>query len=185
MPYSLNEYVRDLKRITAATDDCDAIFDQIAPLASKLALAKEGWLKPEHYEYDEEQGFGAHLLFEEPDHSLAVFAFSWGPNRGTPPHDHGTWAIVAGVDGEERNIKYNRMDDGTKAGHAKLVERCEFTAKAGETVCLKPAGIHLVWNDNDFVTVSLHTYGKHVNYTGRSSFDTKTDEMKPFVVKMK
>ena len=30
-------------------------------------------------------------------------ALAWLPGRGTPPHDHGTWAIVVGVEGEERN----------------------------------------------------------------------------------
>ena len=183
--YSLDAYVADLRRITAATSDYPEIFDQVAPLASRLALAKATWLKPEHYETDEEQGFGAHLLHEEPDHSLAVFAVSWAPHDGTPPHDHGTWAVVAGVDGTERNIKYNRLDDRSRPDHAELEERCTFTANAGDVICLKPNGIHLVWNDNDFVTVSLHTYGRHFNHTDRSSFDLETNEVLPFVVAVK
>ncbi len=46
--YALEEYVADLRRITAATSDYAEIFDQVAPLASRLALAKDNWLKPEH-----------------------------------------------------------------------------------------------------------------------------------------
>ncbi len=46
--YSLEGYVADLRRITAATSDYPEIFDQVAPLASRLALAKATWLKPEH-----------------------------------------------------------------------------------------------------------------------------------------
>ncbi len=185
MSYTLNTYIADLRRITAGTDDYAEIFDQVSPLANRLALAKETWLKPSHYETDEEQGFGAHLLHEEPDHSLAVFALAWAPHKGTPPHDHGTWAVVAGVDGPERNGKLKRRDDRSTPGYAKLEERCAFTANAGDVVCLKPKGIHLVWNDNDHVTVSLHTYGKHFNHTGRSSFNPETDEEKPFVVRTK
>ena len=45
-----------------------------------------------------------HVLHEESDHRLAVFAVSWLPGRGVPPHDHGTWAIVVGVDGPEKNL---------------------------------------------------------------------------------
>ncbi|NQU61697.1 MAG: cysteine dioxygenase family protein [Rhodospirillales bacterium] len=183
--YTFDEYVGDLRRITAATTDYAEIFDQVSPLASKISLAKDGWMKPELYETDEEQGFGAHLLHEEDDHSLAVFAVAWAPQNGTPPHDHGTWAIVAGVDGTERNIKYNRLDDRSKPDYAELEERCSFTASAGEVICLKPKGIHLVWNDNDVVTVSLHTYGRHFNHTGRSSFNTETNEVIPFVVSVK
>ncbi len=182
--YSLDAYVADLRRITAATTDYAEIFDQVAPLASRLALAKDSWLKPHHYETDAEQGFGAHLLHEEADHRLAVFAIAWAPDDGTPPHDHGTWAIVAGVDGVERNVKFNRLDDRSRPDHAELEERCSFTAAAGEVICLKPNGIHLVWNDSDAVTVSLHTYGMHINHTGRSAFDPETNEATPFVVKV-
>ncbi len=185
MAYTLDDYVADLRRITAKTSDCSEIFDQVAPLASKLALSKETWLMPKHYETDVEQGFGAHLLHEEPDHTLAVFAIAWAPHGGTPPHNHGTWAVVAGVDGVERNVKFNRMDDRSKEGYVELVERCEFTAGAGETICLKPNGIHLVWNDNDNVTVSLHTYGKHFNYTGRFNYDLAAKKEMPFVVTVK
>ena len=32
-----------------------------------------------------------------------VFAACFKPGRVTPVHDHGTWAVVAGVDGEEKN----------------------------------------------------------------------------------
>ncbi len=183
--YALDAYVADLRRITAATSDYAEIFDQVAPLASRLALSKETWLKPEHYETDEGQGFGVHLLHEEPDHSLAVFAIAWAPHDGTPIHDHGTWAVVAGVDGVERNIKYNRLDDRSRPDYAELEERCTFTAAVGDVVCLKPNGIHLVWNDNDHVTVSLHTYGQHINHTGRSTFNPETNEVAQFVVDVK
>lgn len=182
--YSLDAYVADLRRITAATAEYAKIFDEVTPLASRLALAKDAWLKPQHYETDAEQGFGLHLLHEEPDHSLAVFAVAWAPHDGTPPHDHGTWAVVAGVVGVERNVKYNRLDDRSRPDHVELEERCSFTASAGDVICLKPNGIHLVWNDSDSVTVSLHTYGRHINHTGRSAFDIETNQATPFEVKI-
>lgn len=183
--YTLDAYMADLRRITAATTDYGKIFDQVAPLASQLALAKETWLTPEKYETDDEQGFGAHLLHVEPDNSLAVFCIAWAPRNGTPVHDHGTWAVVAGVEGSERNIKYNRLDDRSRPEYAELEERCTFTANAGEVICLKPRGIHLVWNDNDYVTLSLHTYGRHFNLTNRSSFDLESNAVTPFVVNVK
>ena len=95
----------------------------------------------------------------------------------------GPWS--PGVDGSERNIKYNRLDDRSRPDYAELEERCTFTAKPGDVICLKPRGIHLIWNDNDVVTVSLHTYGRHFNYTGRSAFNPETNEVTPFVVEVK
>jgi hypothetical protein len=44
--------------------------------------------------------------------------------------------------------------------------------------------IHSVWNETDVVTVSLHIYGKHINYTGRSQFDLEKHAETPFVVKV-
>jgi predicted metal-dependent enzyme (double-stranded beta helix superfamily) len=37
------------------------------------------------------------------------------------PHNHGTWAVVAGVYGPERNAFWKRLDDGSRPGCAKSV----------------------------------------------------------------
>lgn len=74
--YRLTEFVDDLRAITAETLDPRAIVVRVGPLARDLALTRT-WLVPRHYECDAEQGFGAHLLHEEPDHRLAVFAGAW------------------------------------------------------------------------------------------------------------
>ncbi|MDH3451547.1 MAG: cysteine dioxygenase family protein, partial [Gammaproteobacteria bacterium] len=143
---------------------------------------QKDWLQPKHYETDSEQGFGVHLLHEEPDHTMAVFLVAWLPGRGTPPHDHGTWAVVAGVEGVERNIRYQRLDDRRRPGHAQLGAKHDFLAGEGDLVCMKTGGIHAVHNETDRVTLSLHTYGKHINHTHRSQFDLQSNVQKEFVV---
>ena len=87
--YTLDAFVDGLRKITASETDDKAIISAVRPLASRLAVSRS-WLEPRHYEADEEQGFGVYMLHEEPDHTLAVFAVSWRPGRGVPPHDHGT-----------------------------------------------------------------------------------------------
>jgi predicted metal-dependent enzyme (double-stranded beta helix superfamily) len=47
---------------------------------------------------------------------------------------------------------------------------------------MKTGGIHEVRNETDAVTLSLHTYGKHVNHTDRSQFDLETKVKKDFKV---
>jgi hypothetical protein len=39
-----------------------------------------------------------------------------------------------------------------------------------------------VSNDSDQVTLSLHVYGKHINFTQRSQFDPDEQTEKPFIV---
>jgi predicted metal-dependent enzyme (double-stranded beta helix superfamily) len=179
--YSLDQYIDDLRRIARETNDEDEIISRVAPLAQRMALQKD-WLRQKHYEVDEAQGFGVHVLHEEPDHTLAVFAVAWAPGRGTPAHDHGTWAVVCGVEGAERNIRYKRLDDGSRPGYAELEVKHDFAADEGELVCMKTGGIHLVRNESDQVTLSLHTYGKHVNHTDRSQFDPEAKTAQSFLV---
>lgn len=181
--YSLDSYIQDLRQITRETDDEGEIISRVGPLAQRLALDK-GWVQEKHYDTDAKQGFGVHLLHEEPDHTLAVFVVSWLPGRGAPSHDHGTWAVVAGVEGPENNISYKRLDDGTRPTYAELAIKNETIATEGELICMKTGGIHSVQNESDRVTLSLHTYGKHINHTNRSQFDLESNEKKDFIVNM-
>jgi len=182
--YSIPQLVEDLKAIHARAKDEHEVIKLVRPLARRAALAKDSWLKPEMFQADAEQGFGFHLLHEEPDHSLAVFAVSWLPGRGTPPHDHGTWAVVAGVDGPELNRFYERVDDRSRQGHAELKQIGAKTFGLGDVVAMPTGAVHLVWNESDAVSVSLHIYGKHINFTQRSQFDQDKQTAMPFVVKV-
>ena len=96
--YTLSRFVGDLRRVTRDGDGERELIARLRPLVQRFA-GSGTWRDPHHYEVNPEQGFSVHLLHEEPDHSLAVFAASWLPGRGTPPHDHGAWAIVVGFDG--------------------------------------------------------------------------------------
>jgi len=180
--YELASFITDLRTIAVATADPREIVTRIRPLARELAIGKT-WLERKHYACDPAQGFGVHLLHEEVDHTLAVFAVAWLPGQGAPPHNHGTWAVVTGVDGPETNIFWRRLDDGSRQGYAEIVEQARKVFGAGETVTFLPDSIHSVINETADVTVSLHVYGKHVNYTVRSQFDPATRVEQAFKVK--
>jgi len=181
--YPLEQYVNDLKAIVAETSDEGEIIRQVGPLAQR-AVADKSWLQPKHYETDEEQGFGVHLLHQEADHSLAVILVNWLPGRGTPPHDHGTWAVVVGIEGTERNVRYKRLDDRSNPDYAELAVKEDFAANEGELVCIKTGGIHKVTNETERMTLSLHTYGRHINHTNRSQFDLDTNARTAFIVRV-
>ncbi len=125
---------------------------------------------------------GLTLLHEEPDHTLAVFVVAWLPGRGVPPHDHGSWAVLAGIDGPESNTFWKRVDDGSRPGHAKLVKAGETVFHEGDVLSMLPGGIHSITNRTQQITVSLHTYGMHLNFAERSQFDLEHDEEKPFIL---
>jgi predicted metal-dependent enzyme (double-stranded beta helix superfamily) len=176
--------VRDL--VAALREARDHALDErdmlrrVRALASRAAERRDDWLKPEMCRPDSEQGFGICVLHEEDDHQLAVFVASWLPGRGTPPHDHGTWAVVAGIDGIERNTFWKRLDDGAQPGYAEIVPVGERDFGAGEVLALPRGAIHSVHNHTDRVSVSLHIYGHHVNHTQRSRFDAERRVAQPF-----
>ena len=60
----------------------------------------------------------------------------------------------------------------------------DFDAHEGELVCIRTGGIHKVTNETDRVTLSLHTYGMHINHTNRSQFNLETNERTEFIVRM-
>ena len=181
--YSLDQYVRDLRTITAEETDPIKIADRVAPLAKKFAQTP-GWLRPEYRECDAEQGFGVHLLHEEPNHDLAIFLFSWLPNRGTTPHNHKTWGVVVDIEGQELEINYDRHDDGTMPGYADLRRGGERVMTAGDIARCYPEHIHSVRNVGKDISMSLHTYGRHINHTGRSEFDLENKREKPYAIKI-
>jgi hypothetical protein len=79
---------------------------------------------------------------------------------------------------------FERIDDRSRPGHAQLKKIGEKVFGEGE-VCAMPSGaIHIVWNETDKVTLSLHIYGKHINFTGRSQFDPEKQTETPFVLKL-
>jgi predicted metal-dependent enzyme (double-stranded beta helix superfamily) len=176
--YQLGTFVGDLRAAAMNARDEAEILTRVRPLVARLALSRE-WLLPRHYEALEEQGNGVHLLHEEPDHTLAVVAVCWLPHRETPPHNHGTWAVVAGVDGPERNVFWRRLDDGTSAGYAKLERIGEKVIGVGETLAMATGTIHSVANDTKETTLTLHVYGKHLNHSPRSQFDVDNHTESP------
>ena len=179
--YPLPQFVKDLETIAADLQDARLILQRVCPLAQQLARSKE-WLRPRHYACDPAQGFGVHLLHEEPDHTLAVFAIAWLPERGGPPHNHGTWGVVVGVDGSEKNVFWTRLDDGSRPGYAEIRKQGEKAFGPGEVIAFLPDDIHSVANETTAVTVSLHVYGKHLNYTRRSQFDPVKHTETPFIL---
>jgi predicted metal-dependent enzyme (double-stranded beta helix superfamily) len=173
--YSVSDFVQDLRAAAAQAPGETALLERVKPLVLALAGAR-GWVAPHHYECDEQQGFGVHVLHEGPDHGPWVVAVAWLPHRGAPPHDHGTWVVVAGVDGEESNSHWRRRD-GT------IEREREEVVGPGQVIAFLPRAIHSVTNNSDRITLSLHVYGKNVNFTERSQFDPATGAEQPFKIR--
>lgn len=182
--YSVEDYVTDIRAIVAEESSQAAITERIKPLALRLC-SDPHWVTDAHRSIDADQGFGVHLLHEEDNHDLAVFVLAWAPGRGLAAHNHKTWAVVAPIDGEEYETSYRRLDDGSRAGFADLEVSHQETLKPGTVSCCMPEDIHSVHNTGSEVGIALHTYGRHLNHTGRSIFDVEAKTETPCIVAVK
>ena len=178
--FSIARLVTELRAARATARDERDMLARVGPWAHRAAASRSDWLRPEMCVPDAEQGFGVYVLHEEADHQLAVLVASWLPDRGTPPHDHGTWAVVAGLEGIERNTFWKRLDDGGRRGYAEIVEAGARALGPGGVLVMPANAIHSVWNDGERVAMSLHIYGRHVNYTERSRFDPASRCASPY-----
>jgi predicted metal-dependent enzyme (double-stranded beta helix superfamily) len=73
-------------------------------------------------------------------------------------------------------------EDDAKPGYADLEQGTEAIMTAGKVSCMLSGDIHTVWNVSDDISLSLHTYGKHVNFTDRSQFDPEAKSAEPFLL---
>jgi predicted metal-dependent enzyme (double-stranded beta helix superfamily) len=180
--YTISQLVADLRRVSGGCSRESDVLSAVRPLAQRAAASRDLWLEERFFEVDSTQGFTAYRLHAEPDGGLIVVAQSWLPQRGAPPHDHGTWGVIAGVHGPEKNEFYERIDDRSRPGYAELRRIGEKVVQAGEVLCMPTGLIHSVLNESNEVSVSLHIYGRDLNTTGRSQFDLEAKTMRPFFV---
>ena len=141
------------------------------------------WLEEEYYQVDPIVGFSSWLIHEENDHTLAVNLVAWQLGREIVPHDHKTWAVVGSVVGTEKNYFWQRVDDGSRAGYVDIKRKDKpIICSAGDIVSFLPDDIHSVINEAKTVAISLHVYGKNLNYTNRFQYDPVNKTQKPFKV---
>ena len=177
----LERLIQQLKDLPETLDE-EALISHLVPLVSELVADNcDNWLDKRYYQVDPEQGWMLHTLYDSPDHSRGVFVTSWLPGRGTPPHDHGSWAIFGGMLGVEENIIWRRVDDGSVTDYAKLAEEQTICCGPGDVVTMRTEQIHSVCNPGDEITLSLHVYGCHPNHAKRQSFDVENNRVNEFI----
>lgn len=178
--YDLDRVIGDLRRVVASADEA-GLPARVAALARRV-VAERGWLREDMYHADPELGFGTSLLHVEADQSLFVVVDSWLPGRGVQPHDHDTWAVVVGVEGSERNLFWQRLDDGSRPGHAQLQRIAEQSISPGEAIEMPRGTTHSLINPGEHTSLSFHVYGRHLNHTARRRFDPARHLELPFVI---
>jgi predicted metal-dependent enzyme (double-stranded beta helix superfamily) len=113
-----------------------------------------------------------HVLAEDDGDGLALYAVAAQGESATPPHDHTTWAVVVGIEGEEMNKLWRRVDDGASPGKAELEQIEETLVAPGTGVALMPEDIHSIHRASDAPLLHFHLYGRSIErLPERKQFD--------------
>ncbi|MBI4083484.1 MAG: hypothetical protein HY423_12835 [Candidatus Lambdaproteobacteria bacterium] len=122
-----------------------------------------------------------YALAEDADHRFALYMSTSSSAKKVAPHDHTTWAVIVGVEGEEHNRFFERTDDGSVAGRGTLRLVGEETVRPGTGVCLMPDDIHAISTDGSATTLHLHLYGVGMpQQTGRIMFNLTQGTYRPY-----
>jgi predicted metal-dependent enzyme (double-stranded beta helix superfamily) len=90
-------------------------------------------------------------LSEDADHRFALYANSANGSYGTPAHNHTTWAVIVGIEGDELNRFYDKTAEGG------VREKGQAMVRQGSGVAFLPDDLHSIHIDG--TTLNFHMYG--------------------------
>lgn len=123
------------------------------PLAARRDLFPDSAFRAPAGNGEIETLFG---LSEDANGDFALYVYRPGPGKVTAPHNHATWAVVVGIEGEEPTTVWRRADH---AGVAHVTEAGRFRIGPGEGACYLPEDIHSIAIDGPVAINHLHLYG--------------------------
>lgn len=163
--YSLEDFVRDCKRIAGPQAQSADTVRAITPLMHRLIGGAGAFLKPEHFQSDPDH-YARNLVYSNEAAGISLYSLVWSPGQWTPVHDHGTWGVVGVVEGHLEEQAYMRTDpmqlpdrhDGIRLHRAGLVL---LSPGSVSTFVPNPDHIHKTGCPDDMPRcVSLHLYGR-------------------------
>lgn len=178
----LVDEARRIEKDGVTSANLDKIGGLLASLASRAELFPQD-------EFPLGADGGIYRLSEDPDHRFALYASAGGAGKKVPPHNHTTWAIIAGVHGAERNVVYERLDNGAREGFVQLREAPakEKTLKRGDAIAYLPDDFHHIETPvGSGDALHLHFYGLSLEQLpDRVTVDLATGTAKRFMAKAK
>jgi len=164
-PYKLYRFLTDIEDLLGQIQSDRLLIQGICPLVRRL-LTSSTWIQLSGLEPDPDLGWAVQTLYDEPDFPLTVQMVSWLPDQVSPIHNHGTWGIVAIINGVEKNQFWDRVGDRKFPDKIKPVG--DRTLGAGEIIGFTSAAIHSIRAIE--ATTSFNIYGE-TNYDRRFEFN--------------
>ena len=155
---AVRDFIAQVKAV--APDPRQATPDQLTRVATLLeALGRRRELFPaDAFAVVPGRPTSIYRLAEDVDGGYALYLSLGEAGKAQPPHDHTTWAIIAGVSGNERNEVYARSA-GTEPGRDVLTHVRRVDVGSGNSIVLAPNDVHTIELVDDAPGAHLHFYG--------------------------
>ncbi len=112
-------------------------------------------------------------LAQDDDDRFALYAQSSRGSVETPPHNHTTWAVVVGFEGQELNRFYDRSADGG------VEQTDQHVVEAGTGVAMLPDDLHSIHIEGP--ALNFHCYGLALERLDeREFYDAATGQWRIF-----
>jgi len=151
----------------------DAQLAEVAQALVELGLRRE--LFPQaHFPLSEDAPARVYRLYEDLDGHYALYVSAGLPGKAQPPHDHTTWAIIAGIQGHEENVLYQRSPTADPARDSLSPIRTVDVAP-GSYIALQPTDVHTIELVGAETGLHLHFYGLGLDrLPGRVVFESRS-----------
>jgi predicted metal-dependent enzyme (double-stranded beta helix superfamily) len=143
-----DRFVRKTRELFANETDLDKRWNALRPILAELLADPEMVAASMKWpDCVPANGRAENLLFyEDPDFGFAINGLVKGQARQGAPariHDHAHIYTLYGVlDGHEKVVRYDRLDDRSKANFAQIKESSNVLCGPGEIDLVKPYEIH-------------------------------------------
>ncbi|WP_035984793.1 cupin [Leptolyngbya sp. KIOST-1] len=168
----LSDIVQLLSNAATETDQWDYL-PQIRQRVRQLML-NSYWLTTQRAEPDPKTGAAVLTLYDEIGYPLTVQTVTTNPGVTTPIHNHGTWGVVALLEGQERHTLWRQQanpDRLERVGH--------HTLRSGEIISFCPEAIHQVETIGPTPALTFQLYGD-TQPQARYQFEPDPFLAKPF-----
>jgi predicted metal-dependent enzyme (double-stranded beta helix superfamily) len=136
-----DKFVADLRAIWAAEADDGRRMAKAKPVLEKLVM--EPSLKAHSASWPSTEGRKNLVLHVDPDYHFVINAVVRVPGRTGSVHDHAdAWVLYGVLDGTESLERFERVDDGSRPGHAEVKLTSVTTGTQGKVDLVEPRAIH-------------------------------------------
>ena len=136
-----DKFIGDLRAVWSAETDDARRMENAKPLVE--AFVKDPDLKAHSAQWPSTEGRKNLLLYVDPAYEFVVNAVVRVPGRTGSVHDHANaWVLYGVLDGTESLEHYERIDDGSRPGHAEVRLTSVTTGTQGKVDLVPPHAIH-------------------------------------------